>query len=144
VPALETFLRRVRFPGVPGAPAAAGVPVDRSTQLRNELDGVLTLLREADAAAGAVVTAAEGAAAERRARSADEARRVVADACTAAPAERSLAARTVLDDAARERGALLHDARRESDRIDRVAAERLSELTARVVSLLVAGEEDGS
>jgi len=140
VPALETFLRRVRFPGVPGAPAAAGVPVDRVTRLQRELEGVFGLLREADAAAEAVVATAEGAAAGRRARATDEARRIVNEARTAAPAEQALAARTFLDSAVRERGALLDDARQESARIDRVATERMSEVTAQVVSSLVAGE----
>ena len=144
MPALESFLRRVRFPGVPGAPAAAGVPVDRVSQLRNELDPVFVLLQEADAGARAVVTAAERVAAERRVRAADEAGRIVRDARTAAPAEQTLAGRTLLERAVRERSALLRQARQESDRIDRVAAERMSEFTAKVVSSLAPVEGERS
>ena len=46
MPALETFLHRLRIHGVPGAAGAAGVPVDRAAEVTAELAPIFDLLEE--------------------------------------------------------------------------------------------------
>jgi F0F1-type ATP synthase membrane subunit b/b' len=138
LPALETFLRRVRFPGVPGAPAAAGVPVDRATEVASELTPVFELLEEAQATARRIVAEADEQVARLRSDAGDEARRIVAAARAAAPGEGARAAANVIERSDRDRTAYLTGASRESERIDRVAAQRLPAVVGHVVSAVLA------
>lgn len=127
------LLRRFRFHGVPGAPVAAGVPVDRGAQFEAELAPVFSALEDAQHHAEDLVAAATREAARLRADAAERGHRLVTDARAHASGARSDAAQAVLTRADGERMALLAAARTEVDRIDLVAAERTPTVVEHVV-----------
>ena len=130
---LGEILRRFRIHGVPGAPVAAGVPVDRGAQFEAELTPVFSALEEAQHDAEDLVGAATREAARLRADAAERGHRLVAAARGDAASARSEGAQSVLTQAERECIALLAAAATEVDRISRVAAERTPAVVDHVV-----------
>jgi hypothetical protein len=137
--AIGDILQRFRFHGVPGAPAPAGVPVDRVAAIEAELAPVFSLLEAAQQSAAELVEAATADAARRRSEAMGHAQRVLAQARLDSVAARadSAAGRLALVDVRCR--ALTDDARAEAERIARVAAERTpglaEELVRRVLAL---------
>ena len=121
------ILRRFRA-GVPGAPAPAGVPVDRRSELESELGPVLSLLEPAQREADAIVAAARAEADRRRAAAMGMAMQLVAQARAAALAEQRRASQARLAGADAERRALLETAQKEAERIEQAAKDRVPSL----------------
>jgi len=138
VASLGEILRRFRFHGVPGAPVAAGVPVDRGAQFEAELTPVFSALEDAQHHAEDVVGAATREAARLRADAAERGHRLLADARAGAGAAHSEGAESVLARADVERMSLLAAAGAEADRISRVAAERTPAVVDHVVDRVLA------
>jgi len=133
VPAVGDILRRFRFPGVPGAPAPVGVPVDRGAQLETELEPVFAALTAAQDRAREVVEAAGADAALRRAQSSEQVRRLLVRAREDADAARKETVAVQLARAHERRSELMAEAREEAERIRRVAAERAPRLVDEIV-----------
>ena len=131
--AVGDILRRFRFHGVPGAPAPAGVPVDRSAEIEAELSPVFSLLEAAQIRATALVEEATAETARRRAAGAEQARRILVQARSEADAARAESAAVRLAQAEGRRRALAVGARHETERIARVSAERAPELVEELV-----------
>lgn len=139
MPAVGDILRRFRFHGVPGAPAPAGIPFDRSGAIEAELAPIFSSLEAAQDRSAALVEAASGDATRRRAEVAERVHRILAQARVDADATRADTAAVRLAHAARQRSALVAQAQEEAERIERVAAERtpglVEELVARVLAM---------
>jgi len=133
VAALGEILRRFRFHGVPGAPAAAAVPIDRGAELEAELAPIFSALEATELAAAEVVAAARRAAAKRRSDASEEARQLVQAARAGASAARAGAAATGLQVAAAERSRVLAAGLAEAERVGRVASGRTPALVDEVV-----------
>ena len=136
--AVGDILRRFRFHGVPGAPAPAGVPVDRTAEIEAELAPVFSLLEAAQHRATELVEGATADAARRRAEAAEQARFILAQARTEAEAARIESATVRLTQAQREARAFADQARLEAERIARVSSERTPELVEEVVRRVLA------
>ena len=132
------FLRRFRFHGVPGAPAPAGVPVDRSRALEAELAPVFALLQPEQSRVAQLIREASAEAAHRRAEWANHVERLLDEARSEAVAVRAQAAARVLAEAEGQRRALVTEAREEAQRVSRVAAERTPMLVEEVVRRVLA------
>jgi hypothetical protein len=135
---LGEILRRFRVHGAPGAPATAGVPVDRTGEVEAELEPVFSALEDAQRHGVALVAAAERDAAGRRADAVEEGHRIVAEARMQQAAGRAEAASALLAQADGERARLLAAARMEADRIGRVTAARTPALVDDVVRRVLA------
>jgi len=133
MPALETFLHRLRIHGVPGAAGAAGVPVDRVAEVTAELAPIFDLLEETGRRAAQLVAEGERGAARARARASDEARRLAAEARADVVAQRAQAAAATLARSADARSAVLAEGRAEAERVDRVVPERMPSVRAELV-----------
>jgi len=133
VASLGEILRRFRFHGVPGAPAAAAVPTDRVGEYEVELAPVFAALEVAQHRASDLVAAAAMEATRRRADAVEQGHRLVADARAGAGSARTEGARAILSRADGERISLLGAAALEADRITGVAAERTPTLVDHVV-----------
>ncbi len=133
MPALETFLHRLRIHGVPGVPGAPGVPVDRVAEVTAELAPIFELLEETQRRAAQVVAQGERDAAHARALASDEARRIVADAQAQVEAQRAEAAATTLERSADECRTVLAEGRAEAERVGRVVLERMPSVRAELV-----------
>ena len=139
--AVGEILRRFRFHGVPGAPAPAGVPVDRTAEIEAELAPVFSLLEAAQHRATELDEGATADAARRRGEAAEHVRHILAQARTEADAARMESATVRLAQAQREARELAERARLEAERIARVSAERTPGLVEEVVRrVLVLGE----
>ncbi len=130
---LGEILRRFRLHDVPGAPTAAGVPVDRTVALDAELEPVFSALEDAQRHAADLVEAAARAADGRRADAAEEGRRLGAEARARTGPARAEAASVLLARADGERARLLAAARMEAERIGLVAGQRSPALVDEVV-----------
>ncbi len=130
---LGQILRRFRFHGVPGAPAAFAVPADRAAELEKELQPVLSLLDATQRRAAVLVRRAEREADRQRASGLEQARGVVTEARTRARSARAETSAALLSRSATEHMTLLNNAKLEVDRIERLAAERRPALVKRVV-----------
>ncbi len=135
---LGEILRRFRVHGAPGAPAAVGVPADRTGEVEAELEPVFAALEDSQRQSVDLVAAAERDAAGRRADAVAEGHRIVAEARLQQGAARSGAASAYLARAGVERAGLLAAARMEADRIGRVRAERTPALVDDVVQRVLA------
>ncbi len=139
VAAVGDILRRFRFHGVPGAPAPAGVPVDRTAEIEAELAPVFALLEAAQVGATTLVEEATADTARRHAAAAEQARALLVEARSQADAARAQSAAVRLAQAQGQSRALAEGARREVERIALVCAERtphlVEELVRRVLSL---------
>ena len=131
--AVGDILRRFRFHGVPGAPAPAGVPVDRTAEIEAELTPVFSLLEAAQFRATALVEEATAETAHRRAAADEQARAILAEARSQADAARAESAAVRLAQAEGQRRALAEGARHEVERIARVCADRTPELVEELV-----------
>jgi vacuolar-type H+-ATPase subunit H len=132
------LLRRFRFLGVPGAPAAVGVPVDRRAVRAAELAPVLQALAGAEAEAAAIVARAEQDAAHRRERAAARAHSIVAEASDRAGAVRAEATAARLTDAQVRSVQVVDEARRVVADLDRRTAARSSVVVDELVSRVLA------
>ncbi len=103
--AIGDILQRFRFHGVPGAPAPAGVPVDRAAAIEVELAPVFSLLEAAQKSAAELDEQAMAYAARSRSEATGDAQRVLAQARLDAIAARadSAAAHIALVDSALSR-----------------------------------------
>ena len=133
MPSAADILRRFRFHAVPGAPAPAGVPVDKTTQLEAELAPVFSMLEGVQLRAEEIVDEALADAARRRSETDERGRRIVAQARKEAVSARSGSAATLLSHMERQRTALLAEARREARRVESNAAERTPSLVEMLV-----------
>jgi hypothetical protein len=88
MPRVRDVLHRFRPSGAPGAATAAGVPVDRATELAAELQPVLALLEETERECADILERARVEESAIRARSADRARGVLVSGHALAEAER--------------------------------------------------------
>lgn len=131
--AISDLLRRFRFHGVPGAPAAAAVPTDRTRDIEAELAPVFAALDHVQRRAIELRATAQGDAARRRSETVRDCRRIVSEARADAGAAQAAAAATCLAQMQRERGALLAAGREEADRTARVAAQRMPDLVDQAV-----------
>lgn len=138
MPAVGDFLRRFRFHGVPGAPAPAGVPIDRSRALEAELEPVFSMLEVAQTEARSIVDEAIADAALRRAQVAEHARSIVVRATSDAEVARAESMSEKLARAEDQRIVLLAQAGEEAGRIDRVSAERTPALVEEIVRRVLA------
>ncbi len=141
----RNLLSRFRLMAVPGAAGIAGVPVDREAALREELAPVFAVLREADHDASDTVARARAEGEARRARTNQDARRILDEAREAAPAAREAAAAAETASAESDAAMLREAAHEEAGRIRRDATGRIptvvDELVRRVIS---AGSSSGT
>jgi len=139
LPPLGELLRRFRFLGVPGAPAAVGVPIDRRALRAAEVAPVLEALHGAEAEATAIVARAEHDAARRRQSSAARAHSIIAEAGGRAGAVRAEATAALLADARARSAQIVDEAHQAVAALDRRAARGSSvvvdELVARVLAI---------
>lgn len=144
MPPLGELLRRFRFLGVPGAPASAGVPVDRRAVRAGELAPVLLALQEAEAEAASILARAEQDAAGRRAAGEARARSMVESARARAGEARAEATRARLADAQDRARRMVAEARRAHADIEGRTAVGTPEVVDRVVAdVLALGAEPG-
>ena len=132
MPPLGELLRRFRFLGVPGAPAAA-VPADRRALRAAEVSHVLAAVRDAEEDSAAIVARAEHDARDRLDRAGRRARSILARAEVAADAARAEATDARLAQAHQESLHILADARREVGRLEHANAARLDDAVEAVV-----------
>lgn len=133
MPALESFLHRLRIHGVPGAPGAAGVPADRESEVTAELAPIFDLLEDTQRRVAQLVVDGERDAARARARASDQAGRIVADAHAQVEAQRAEAAATTLVQSADECRTVLAEGQAEAERVGRVVVERMPAVRAELV-----------
>ena len=132
--ALSEILRRFRSHGVPGAPSVIAVPADRATEAAHELDPVFTALQSAQRLSREVVSAAEREAERRRAEAHEQARQLLEDARSGAPAARAQAAASRIEAGEAECSRILAEGRLEAERVARRAEDRMPALVDQVVS----------
>jgi hypothetical protein len=138
----ENFLNRFRRAGTPGAAARAGVPVDRAAEAAAELQAVLALLVEAEAAGAEIRQRAERDAEGLRERARVAAAALVAEARARVAAERADAAAAARAGCLAESAQLTAEAGRRAAARRQLAEERLPGYVARVVAVVrTAGEE---
>lgn len=125
MPSVREFLERLRPSGTPGAPSAAGVPVDRVAEVAAELEPVFDALDAVQTEAERTRQQAAEEAKRIREDGHERARAISADATQKAGAERASAAAAV--EARRETvvHAILDTARTRAADIARSADERM-------------------
>lgn len=140
MPRVRDLLYRFRPSGAPGAATAAGVPVDRATEMAAELDPVFAKLAETERECATILERARLEAAETRTRDEERARSVLATGRARLEAERASAAaqarasgRAATSAATHAAEAELADLRR---RIDQVLPLYVDRVVASVRSLL--------
>jgi flagellar biosynthesis/type III secretory pathway protein FliH len=138
VAALGEILRRFRFHGVPGAPVASGVPVDRAAVLGSEVAAVFAALQDDQRGAEALLAKADVEAERIRAAGAEQARKVAEASRKAAATARETVAARIRNETSKDSAAILAAARSEADRIERVAAERFPPLVTEIVRSVLA------
>lgn len=134
---LGEILRRFRIGGVPGAPSSAGVPIDRVTELEDELAPVFEALAPVQAQAAAIDAQALERASSLRAAGAARAAAIVAEARARASAEQAAAAAERHAIADGTRATVLGAGEREADRIERAARERTPALVDEIVARIL-------
>ena len=133
---VSDLLQRLRPVGAPGAAGPVAVPVHADDVLATELaplfDALGPVLTQCDAirSTAATAAAAETAAAEQ------DARRVIADAVSRAPAERAAAAARIRQTSDAAADALIADADTAADRMVAEGRERLTVLADLVIARL--------
>lgn len=136
------ILRRFRFHAVPGAPAPAGVPADRTAELEAELAPVFRTLEAAQVRAARILDEASAHAEQQRASARDHAGRIASEGRAEAAAARAESVAAGLSEAQQQRLLLLAAAQEEALRIARVSVERtpplVEETVRRVLSMGVA------
>ena len=125
MPSVREFLERLRPSGTPGAPSAAGVPVDRVAEVAAELEPVFTALDEIQARATRMRDEARAAAAERRERGREQARSILDEASRRSGAERAEAAAAVKARSAAVVQGILEAAQSDAEQIRATAAQRM-------------------
>lgn len=133
MPSVGDLLRRFRFHGVPGGPAQAGVPVDRTREFEAELEPVFSFLEAAQRRAEVIVEEARTECASRRRQGSEQANRILDRAKAEAEIRRVDSMNSELTRADERSRALLEQAREEAERIDRVAEERVPPLAEELV-----------
>jgi vacuolar-type H+-ATPase subunit H len=134
--AFGEFLRRFRS-GVPGAPLAAAMPVDRRADLEAELAPVFAQLAQPQREADAVLSRARSEAQQRVTDATAHAGALVERALETADAERTNASAGRIAQTRRAHDALLDAARTEAARIDRAAGERVPAAVAEIAGALL-------
>jgi len=136
MPALRDFLARFRPAGSPGAAAHAGVPADRSRELKEELGPVLALMESTDAERERIIVQARSDAEQIVARARAEAAGSAADAARRAEAAREEAARQVMAQAREEAARVVADATQQAARTRQLARERMPALVGPAVDMI--------
>ncbi|HEX6234682.1 MAG TPA: hypothetical protein VFZ63_16260 [Jiangellaceae bacterium] len=132
--ALSDLLQRLRPAGAPGGAAAVAVPAEEEDPVAAELAPVFEALASVLAECDRIRTSAEQAAADEIARARREAEVMVADATSRVPAERAAAAAMIHRSGDAAADALLAEAQQAAARLRTDGAQRVAELTERVVA----------
>jgi cell division septum initiation protein DivIVA len=138
VPAVGDILRRFRSLGVPGAPAPAGIPVDRSAAVAAELAPVFRALEASERSGAELVDRAAGQADRLRARAQAEAKRILSRAQAEAARVRAETSAETLADADVQCVALLDEARFQAERIAHLSAEHAPALADEIIRRVLA------
>jgi vacuolar-type H+-ATPase subunit H len=140
VPMLQEWLRRFRLSGVPGAPATAGVPRDKTSSLEDELRPLLVQLGDAEQRTRAIEERFDTGNRRLLDDAKTSAEKLIAEARVRAGSERDRAIAEETAAAERERSDLLRDAEAEAGRVREQSARELEGLVDKAVSLVLAGE----
>jgi vacuolar-type H+-ATPase subunit H len=132
MPQLRDFLARFRPAGSPGA-ARAGVPADRSRELKAEVGPVLTLLDGTDAECERIIAQARREAEQIMAAARAEAAVIAAAAGQRAEEAREEAVRQVMALARDEASQNMAGARRQALQTRELARQRMPALVSRAV-----------
>jgi vacuolar-type H+-ATPase subunit H len=137
MPVVQDRLRRFRLSAVPGAPATAGVPIDRTLRLEGELRPLLAQLGEAEQRTAAVEEQFDLTIGQLFEQARTHAAQTVSEAHSLAASERdnAIAIRTAA--AQREREETLTAARAEAERIGRKSTQQLPDLVREAVALVL-------
>jgi vacuolar-type H+-ATPase subunit E/Vma4 len=130
MPSVREFLERLRPSGTPGAPSAAGVPVDRMAEVAAELEPVFAALDDAQAEAARIRAEGRQEASRRREQGLEEARSVLDEATRRSGAERADAAALVKARSESVVRDITAAAQRDADGIRATAEERLPDFGA--------------
>jgi hypothetical protein len=137
------LLYRFRPAGAPGAASAAGVPVDRNTELAAEFGELFGRLDETERGCAEIRDRARNDAAEIQARYAERARSVVAAASQRADAERAGAAAVVREGAEADGAKDVAAAEQAAAALRERAARRMAAYVERLASLACGSIDDG-
>jgi hypothetical protein len=133
MPRVRDLLYRFRPAGAPGAATAAGVPADRSADLAAELEPLFALLASTEQECAEIGAAATRELPLIRAKGAERARGVIADATARSQAERAAVTAQLRQRVESESAQLLVAAEREAAGVRELADGRMPEFTARIV-----------
>jgi len=136
---IQDWLRRFRLAGVPGRPAIAGVPLDKTARLESELRPLLARLAEAQERTSTVEEQFERRAREAREAANANADQLVAQAHVSAATERDRAIAEWRATGHREREELVRDALAEAERVRHQSARELPGLVAEAVAIVLVG-----
>jgi vacuolar-type H+-ATPase subunit H len=137
---LQEWLRRFRLSGVPGAPATAGVPRDKTSSLEAELRPLLAQLGEAEQRTQGIKDRFDAMTRRLLQDAKTSADKLVADARLQAGVERDRAIAERSAAADRERSDLLRDAEAEAARVREQSARELAGLVEQAVALVLADD----
>jgi len=137
---LQGWLRRFRLANVPGAPATAGVPADKTASLERELRPLLAQLVQAEERAKSVEEQFDIGTQQLLADARRRAEQLVAEARVFAAAERDRVITEATAAAEHERENLLREAAADAEKVRRQAAEELPALVEKVLALVFSGE----
>ena len=121
---LQEWLRRFRLSGVPGAPATAGVPRDKTSSLEDELRPLLVQLGDAEQRTRAIEERFDTGNRRLLDDAKTSAEKLIAEARVRAGSERDRAIAEETAAAERERSDLLRDAEAEAGRVREQSARR--------------------
>ena len=138
MPSVGDLLRRFRFQGVPGGPAPAGVPADRTRAFEAELEPVFSGLEAVQRRVEQMVQEAEAECALRRSQGSEQSRQVLERARAEAEVARVESMTALLARAEDRERVLLAEAGEAAERIDRIAAQRVPGLAEELVRRVLA------
>ena len=137
MPAVGDILRRFRGLGVPGAPAQAGVPIDRTAAITAELTPVFLALEATEQGARAILDDARHHVGAIESRTADECDSILRRAREEAAATRAGAVAEGTRAIERRCDALVAEAHAQARHIEAVAAGRVEALAEEIVRRVV-------
>jgi vacuolar-type H+-ATPase subunit H len=137
VASVDEILRRFRFLAVPGAPAPAGVPVDRAAALESELAPVFASLEPWERRVREMTEEAASRAVDIRAEGTRRAQALLAAGAAEAARASASSASAVLAEADEKAGSILDIARHRARRVPSSTDERVVALAAEVVRRVV-------
>lgn len=144
MPRARDLLNRFRPTGTPGAPGAAGVPVDRHASSAAELANLFAALGPTEQACTQLLEAARADAARTRDRADEQARQLVAEARDRQATERAAVVAEIRGRRATESTAAALGWERRAEEIRRGAGERLPGVVDDVVDAVRGLVGDGA